>query len=84
MALILRNCSLEEAQSIGRRGHMFDDDGEMRFVEYSSLDKELRVAFLQATVCVDIGDVHASASGDESLGHGQADAASASGDKDAL
>ncbi|MYZ50875.1 PIN domain-containing protein [Malikia spinosa] len=42
--------SLEEAQSVGENGHMFDDDGEMRFVEYSSLDKERRVAFLQATV----------------------------------
>lgn len=42
--------SLEEAQSVGESGQMFDDDGEMRFVEYSSLDKERRVAFLQATV----------------------------------
>lgn len=44
---VLEVC-LEEAQTVGDNGSLFDDEGQMRFIEYSARDKERRVAFLQS------------------------------------
>ncbi len=41
---------LEEAQTEGEGGRVFDDEGVMRFIEFSGKDKERRVAFTQAMV----------------------------------
>lgn len=46
---VLEVC-LEEAQSVGENGRIFDEDGEMRFVEYSSRDNERKVKFMQTAV----------------------------------
>ena len=46
---VLEVC-LEEAQTVGASGSLMDDEGEMRFIEYSARDKERRVAFLQRMV----------------------------------
>lgn len=46
---VLEVC-LEEAQTVGESGSLMDDEGEMRFIEYSVRDKERRVAFLQSMV----------------------------------
>ena len=46
---VLEVC-LEEAQTVGESGSLLDDEGQMRFIEYSSRDKERRVVLLQSMV----------------------------------
>jgi len=46
---VLEVC-LEEARTVGESGNLLDDEGQMRFIEYSARDKERRVAFLQSMV----------------------------------
>lgn len=46
---VLEVC-LEEAETVGESGSLMDDEGEMRFIEYSARDKERRVLFLQSMV----------------------------------
>jgi len=46
---VLELC-LDEAETVGESGSLMDDEGEMRFIEYSARDKERRVAFLQSMV----------------------------------
>ena len=46
---VLEVC-LEEAQTVGESGSLMDDEGQMRFIEYSARDMERRVAFLQSMV----------------------------------
>lgn len=46
---VLEAC-LEKALAIGESGSLLDDEGKMRFIEYSSREKEQRVAFLQQMV----------------------------------
>jgi tetratricopeptide (TPR) repeat protein len=46
---VLEIC-LEEAQTGGESGSLLDDEGQMRFIEFSARDKERRVAFLQSMV----------------------------------
>jgi hypothetical protein len=46
---VLEVC-LEDAQTVGASGSLLDDEGQMRFIEYSARDKERRMAFLQSMV----------------------------------
>lgn len=46
---VLEVC-LEDAQSVKESGNLLDDEGQMRFIEYSAQDKERRVTFLQSMV----------------------------------
>ena len=46
---VLEVC-LEEAQAVGESGSLLDDEGQMRFIEYSARDKKRRLAFLQSMV----------------------------------
>lgn len=46
---VLEVC-LEEAQTVGESGSLLDDEGQMRFIEYSARDKKRRVTFLRSMV----------------------------------
>ncbi|HFL5747120.1 TPA: hypothetical protein ACG4LG_004309, partial [Stenotrophomonas maltophilia] len=46
---VLEVC-LENAQTVGESGSLLDDEGQIRFIEYSARDKERRVALLREMV----------------------------------